>query len=119
MTSKAPARVAALSTAEFQPRFEYGHMAQAAVITGKDGDGTKLGSGFVRMTNAEIPWTIKYDEVILVLEGQLTIRTKDADLAAGPMECIWLPDGTELTYIAEDALVFYAIEPANWAEGQQ
>ena len=67
--------------------------------------------------SAEIPWTIKYDEVILVLDGQLTIRTADSDLTAGPMECIWLPDGTELTYIAEDALMFYAIEPANWAEG--
>ncbi len=118
MTSKAPARVASLSGAEFLPRFEYGHMAQAAVVTGKDGDGTRLGSGFVRMKDAEIPWTIRYDEVILVLEGQLTIRTCGGDLTAGPMECIWLPEGTELTYIADEALVFYAIEPANWAEGR-
>ena len=117
MTSKAKARVATFLAAEFQPRFEYGHMAQAAVITGKDGDGTKLGSGFARMTDAEIPWTVKYDEVILVLEGQLTVRTSDGDLTAGPMDCIWLPDGTELTYIAENALVFYAIEPANWSKG--
>ncbi len=92
-------------------------MAQVSVVTGRKGDGTRLGSGFVRMKDAEIPWTIKYDEVILVLEGQLTIRTEDGDLVARPMECIWLPDGTELTYIAESALVFYAIEPADWAEG--
>ena len=117
MTGKTPARVASLATAEFSPRFEYGHMAQSSVITGKCGDGTRLGSGFVRMKKAEIPWTIKYDEVILVLDGQLTVRTADGDLVAGPMECIWLPDGTELTYIAEDALLFYAIEPASWAEG--
>ncbi len=117
MTSKAPARVASLSKAAFVPRFEYGEMAQVSVVTGKDGDGTRLGSGFVRMKDAEIPWTIRYDEVILVLEGALTIRTAEGDLVAGPMECIWLPDGTELTYIAEHALLFYAIEPANWAEG--
>lgn len=117
MTGKAPARVAPLAKAEFIPRFEYGDMAQVSVVTGQPADGTRLGSGFVRMKNAEIPWTIKYDEVILVLDGQLTIRTADGDLTAGPMECIWLPDGTELTYIAEDALMFYAIEPANWAEG--
>ena len=116
MAMKAPARVASLSKAAFVPRFEYGHMAEVSVVTGKDGDGTKLGSGFVRMTNAEIPWTIKYDEVILVLEGRLTIRTKEGDLIANPMETIWLPQGTELTYIAEDALMFYAIDPANWAE---
>lgn len=117
MTRKAPPRVASLATEVFQPRFAYGHMAEAAVITGKDGYGTRLGTGFVRMKNAEIPWTIKYDEVILVLEGTLTIRTPDGDLTAGPMDCIWLPDGTELIYIADDALVFYAIEPANWVEG--
>ena len=115
MTKKTPAKVASPQTAAFVPRFEYGHMAQAAVITGPE-DGTKLGSGFARMTGAEIPWTIKYDEVIVVLEGQLTVRTRECDHTAGPQECIWLPAGTELTYIAENALVFYAIEPANWAE---
>ena len=116
MTGKAPARVASLSVAEFTPRFEYGHMAQVAVVTGTGDDGTRLGSGFVRLKDAEIPWTVQYDEVILVLEGKMTVRTKEGDLTAGPKDCIWLPNGTELTYIATSALVFYAIEPANWAE---
>ncbi|MFD1160609.1 ethanolamine utilization protein EutQ [Roseovarius aestuarii] len=116
MSRKAHAHVVSLSAAEFTPRFAYGHMAEVSVVTGTGGEGTRLGSGFVRMSDAEIPWTIQYDEVILVLEGQLTVRTHNGDLVAGPMECIWLPDGTELTYIAEEALVFYAIEPANWAE---
>ncbi len=116
MSRKAPASVVSLSAAKFTPRFDYGRMAEVSVVTGTGGDGTRLGSGFVRMSDAEIPWTIQYDEVILVLEGQLTVRTRNGDLVAGPMECIWLPDGTELTYIAEEALVFYAIEPAIWAE---
>ena len=116
MTAKSPARVASPASITFQPRFEYGHMAQAAGVTGPE-DGTRLGSGYARMSGAEIPWTIKYDEVILVIEGSLTVRTADGDLTAGPGESIWLPNGTELTYIADNALVFYAIEPANWAEG--
>jgi ethanolamine utilization protein EutQ len=97
----------------FQPRFEYGDQAQVAVVSGP-ADGTALGAGYVRMTDAEIPWTIKYDEVVLVLEGSLTIRTANADLTAGPGETIWLPEGTELTYIADSALLFYAIHPADW-----
>lgn len=117
MTGNQSARVMTLSNAEFVPRFDYGHMADVAVVTGTGQDGTRLGSGFVRMTGAEIPWTLQYDEVILVLEGELTVRTGDGDLTAGPMECIWLPNGTELTYIADKALVFYAIEPADWAMG--
>ncbi len=116
MAAKTPVKVARLSEAQFAPRFEYGHMAEAAPVTGPE-DGTRLGSGFVRLINAEIPWTIRYDEVIVVLEGELTVRTGDGDLTAGPMECIWLPEGTELTYVATSALVFYAIEPSTWAEG--
>ena len=99
----------------FLPRFEYGHQAQIAEVTGR-AQGTVLGSGFARFSDAKIPCTIKYDEVLLVLEGQVTIETSDGDLVAGPQDCIWLPAGTELTYLSESALVFFAIHPANWAE---
>lgn len=100
---------------DFIPRFEHGHMARVAEVTGA-GDGTPLGTGFARFTDAAIPWTVRYDEVILVLEGQLTVRTTAGDLTAGPRDCIRLPTGTELTYLSDDALVFYAIHPATWAE---
>ena len=115
--SNSPARVIAFDGLGFAPRFEYGHMAEVTEVTGA-GDGSLLGTGFARFTKAEIPWTVKYDEVLLVLEGEVTVRTPDGDLTAGPHQCIWLPDGTELTYIADDALVFYAIQPTNWAEGE-
>ena len=98
---------------KFTPRFAYGDQAQLAAVCSAE-DGTKLGSGYVRLANAEIPWTIKYDEVLLVLEGEMTVRTADGNLTAGPQESIWLPAGTELTYFAENALVFYAIHPNDW-----
>jgi len=112
---KSPARVVTRSDLTFHPRFAFGHMAQVAEVCGA-GDGSKLGTGFVRMTNADIPWTTGYDEVVMVLEGQITIRTDQGDLVAGPQDSIWLPAGTKLTYIAESALVFYAIEPTDWAD---
>ncbi|MEM9330045.1 MAG: cupin domain-containing protein [Pseudomonadota bacterium] len=99
---------------EFAPRFEYGHMAQAVEVCGSK-DLTELGTGFARMTAAEIPWTVKYDEIILVIEGEFTVVTDDGEYTAGPKDSIWLPKGTKLTYRAENALVFYAIHPANWA----
>ena len=108
--------ITSAANADFQPRFEYGHMAQAAVVTNADHD-TALGTGFGRLKDAEIPWTIKYDEVIYVIEGQLTVRTGGTDLIVDAGACIWLPKGTELVYLAENALIFYAIHPANWAEG--
>lgn len=114
MTKSAP-RVVKPREMTFTPRFAYGDQAQVAVACGPD-DGTALGCGYVRMTGAEIPWTIKYDEVVLVLEGKVTIRTADGDLIAEAGESIWLPSGTELTYISNSALLFYAIHPANWAD---
>lgn len=102
----------------FGPRFAYGDQATVVEVTGT-GEQTALGTGFARFTNAEIPWTVKYDEVVLVLEGSVTIRTQSGDLEAGPNDCIWLPKNTELTYVSESALVFYAIHPSNWAETRQ
>lgn len=115
MSKKSPARVVSLDAAKFTPRFQYGNMAEGAPVSGPE-DGTKLGSGYVRLIQAEIPWTIKYDEVILVLEGELIVRAADAALKAGPRDCLWLPSGTALTYVAENALAFFAIEPADWAQ---
>ena len=111
-----PAKVVSFKDLSFEPRFDYGHMAKVTEVVGT-GDGSLLGTGFGRFIDAEIPWTVKYDEVLLVLEGEVTVRTAEGDLVAGPQDCIWLPDGTDLTYIAKNALVFYAIQPTNWAEG--
>ena len=113
--NKANARKVAFETLNFTPRFAYGDQAAIAEITGSN-DHTMLGAGLARFTNAAIPWTVRYDEVLLVLEGRVIVRTTDGDLEAGPKDCIWLPKGTDLTYIADNALVFYAIHPANWAE---
>ncbi len=102
---------------DYVPRFAYGDQAEIAEVCGS-GDGTPLGTGFVRLKNAEMPWTIRYDEVLLVLDGEVSIVIGDATIDAGPRDSIWLPAGTELIYRAVDALVFYAIHPVNWAEGE-
>lgn len=115
-TSVTPACVVPFDTLEFTPRFEYGHMAKVTEVIGA-GDGSHLGTGFGRFINAEIPWTVQYEEVLMVLEGELTVRTDEGDMVAGPKDCIWLPKGTKLTYLAESALVYYAIQPTNWADG--
>ena len=115
MANKAPAQVFKPQDMTFNPRFEYGDQAQVAAVCGVDGS-TELGAGYVRMTNARIPWTIKYDEMVLVIEDSFTIHIGDEKLTANAGESIWLPKGTELIYESESALLFYAIHPANWAE---
>jgi ethanolamine utilization protein EutQ len=112
--SKSPPRVNRFADLKFNPRFEFGDQAQAVQICGP-ADMSDLGAGFGRLTNARFPWTIKYDEIIIVLEGVLTIHTDGQTLVAGKHDSIWLPAGTALEYVAENALIAYAIHPANWA----
>lgn len=113
--TKSPPRVHRMKDLTFNPRFEYGEQAQAVQVCGPD-DGSELGAGFGRLTNARFPWTIKYDEILIVLEGTLRIHTGGEVLEAHAQDSIWLPAGTELEYEAENALICYAIHPANWAD---
>ena len=112
--TKSPPRVQRRVDLSFVPRFEYGDQAQVAVFC-DEADGVELGAGYARMTGARIPWTIRYDETILVIEGELTIHANGEALTAGPGDSVFLPSGTELIYEADSALLFYAIHPANWA----
>lgn len=113
MTKSKP-RLARFDEMSFAPRFEYGDQASAAPFCG-EADGVELGAGYGRMTNARFPWTIRYDEVLLVVEGELTVHMDGGSVTAGPKDLIFLPAGTALEYEAESALIFYAIHPADWA----
>ena len=115
--ARSRARRMSVDDLRFQPRFAYGDQAEIAVVTGSE-DGTVLGTGFARFIDAAIPWTIKYDEVILVVEGSLTVETGEGDFVLGPRDSVWLPKGTELVYRSASALVFYAIHPSDWAEAE-
>ena len=75
------------------------------------------GVGWGRLRNARIPWTIRYDEVLTVFEGELRVHTGSEVHELQPRDCIWLPAGTELVYEAELALVHFAIHPSDWHEG--
>lgn len=111
--AKAPVRMTRFEDLEFSPRFEYGDMAEVAGICGAE-DGSELGVGWGRMRNARIPWTIRYDEVLTVFEGELHLHTGGEVHVLRRADSIWLPAGTELTYEAEMALVHFAIHPSNW-----
>jgi ethanolamine utilization protein EutQ len=112
---KSPVRVVRFEQLDFAARFEYGEMAEVAAVCGSE-DGSELGTGWGRFNNAGIPWTIRYDEVLTVFEGELLLHTRGVVHKLGPRDCIWLPAGTELVYEASEALVHFAIHPADWQQ---
>jgi len=112
---KSQVRVERFSELNFAPRFEYGQMAEVAETCGSK-DGTELGAGFVRLKHARIPWTIQYDEVLIVFEGLLRVHTGGQIHELHARDSLWLPAGTELVYETDNALVAYAIHPSNWNE---
>ena len=118
MTSeKAPVRLTRFDELEFAPRFEYGDVAEVSGICGTE-DGTELGVGWGKLTNARIPWTIKYDEVLTVFDGLLRLHANGEVHELEARDSIWLPRGTELIYEAESALIHFAIHPSNWQDLQ-
>ncbi len=114
MSKKSKPRLIKLGEAAYTPRFEYGDQAKVSSFCGEE-DGSQLGVGVAKLKSANIPWTIKYDEFILVLEGVLTVTTEAGELTASAMQAIWLPAGTKLTYKSDNAYLLYAIHPADWA----
>ncbi|MFK7944118.1 MAG: hypothetical protein AB8B85_14560 [Paracoccaceae bacterium] len=114
MTTSA-AREIPLTGLGYQPLSHHPDVGEVAQITGTD-DATALSTGMVRMTDAGIQRTIRYDEAILMLKDKPEIDTTGETLIADAMQVVWLPAGTELVYRAKKALTFHAIHPANQAE---
>jgi ethanolamine utilization protein EutQ len=113
---KAKAQVIRFEDVAFKPRFAYGDQAQIGNVTGA-AQGAEFGYGFARMTNARIPWTITYDEILLIVSGVLRVHIGAKVLEAGPGDSIWLPAGTDLVYECESCLMAYAIHPTGTAPG--
>lgn len=72
-----------------------------------------MGAGFARWEGAEVAWTVLYDEVIFVIEGELEVTAAGETHRVAPGQMLWIPEGTELVY-GGHALFGYALYPGNW-----
>ncbi|MEZ5773616.1 MAG: cupin domain-containing protein [Hyphomicrobiaceae bacterium] len=113
---KSKPRVVSYAAVPYAPRFAYGDQCQIGPVAGS-ADGAEMACGYALFEKARIPWTITYDEVLFVVEGELTVHANGEALKAGPKDSIWLPAGTELVYEAERAVVAYAVHPLTSTPG--
>ena len=74
----------------------------------------RLGAGIGVFENCEMEWTVTYDEVLFILEGEFKLETKDGTFHAGPGDTLWIPEGTWLIYRATAPVTFfYAVAPVD------
>ncbi len=75
---------------------------------------TTLGAGLARFDECSVEWTVLYDEMIVVLEGEFRLRLTERLIIAGPGDVIWIPQNTPLRYEGSKALVCYTLYPVDW-----
>lgn len=84
------------------------------VVTARDG--SPMGAGFMRFENGSFPWTLNYDEVEYVIDGELEIRVGDESFIGHAGDVIFVPRGTSILFCTRTFAYFlYVTFPANWS----
>ena len=80
----------------------------------------RLGAGLMEMENTTLPWTLNYDEMDYVIEGELSILVGGEKVTAGPGEVIYIPRGSSIQFsVPGRARFLYFVYPADWQNQQE
>ncbi len=77
--------------------------------------GMPMAAGVMSLREGSFPWTLDYDEVDYVIEGELHIRTSDQLVVGRPGDVIAVPKGSSITFGTPTwARFLYVTYPADW-----
>ena len=85
-------------------------------------DGSPLAAGYMALDaqtpgGGVFPWTLTYDEIDIVLEGELVISREGEQVRGGPGDVLFIPKGSTITFGTPSYARFvYVAYPANWSE---
>jgi ethanolamine utilization protein EutQ len=78
-------------------------------------DGAPVAVGVMSLREGSFPWELTYDEVQVVLEGELHLGTDQGTVVGLPGDVLYVPKGTRLTFGTPDwARFLYVTYPAEW-----
>lgn len=81
-------------------------------------DGLPMAAGVMSLRQGSFPWTLDYDEVEYVLEGELHITTDEQKVVGRPGDVIAVPKGSSITFGTPSwARFLYVTYPADWGGG--
>ena len=78
-----------------------------------------LGAGLASFDECSVEWTVTYDEVVVVLEGEFRLRLGDRLIVAKPGDVMWIPANTSFRYEGTKAVICYAVYPVDWRTRKQ
>jgi ethanolamine utilization protein EutQ len=83
-------------------------------------NGAPMAAGYMSLDapaqgRGEFPWTLTYDEIDVVLEGELVITRSREVIRGGPGDLLFIPKGSAITFGTPSFARFvYVAFPANW-----
>ena len=81
-------------------------------------DGSPMAAGYMTLTEGSFPWEFSYDEIQIVLEGELHIGTPEGTRIATPGDIMYVPKGSRITFGTPSWTKFvYVTFPADWESG--
>ena len=79
-------------------------------------DNSAISAGFMQWEKSSFPWTLTYDEIDVVLEGELHIRCGDNTYVGKPGDVFYIPKGSSIEFGTPERVRFvYVTYPADWA----
>ncbi|HSE08001.1 MAG TPA: cupin domain-containing protein [Nocardioidaceae bacterium] len=77
--------------------------------------GLPMATGVMSLRAGSFPWTLDYDEVEYVIEGELHITTAEQQVVGLPGDVIAVPKGSSITFgTPSSARFLYVTYPADW-----
>ncbi len=80
-------------------------------------DRSPMGAGYMSLDQGEMKWTLNYDEIDVVLEGELVITRGGEQVRGLAGDTIYIPKGSSITFgTPSQARFVYVVFPVNWNE---
>lgn len=117
---RGPVKLSRMGDARLEP-FPYPGPAPTQQVRAGDvvtaEDGSPMAAGYMTLTQGEFPWTLNYDEVQIVLEGELHLGGDGGGQVGHPGDVFYVPKGSSITFGTPSwAKFIYVTFPANWED---
>jgi len=115
-----PLKVVRMSNVQVEPFLE-GRTTPGTNVWLKDvvvtQDRSPMGAGYMSLDKGEMQWTLTYDEIDIVLEGELVITRGNEQVRGKTGDVIYIPKGSSITFGTPNWTRFvYVVFPVNWNE---